>query len=212
MLASCPGKSLHPAYHKPSSHFLALADPTRTEWLLCPSTPAAILFTVLFALTTVAHLLQAIYYKKIYCWVIIGSALAQTINYICRIISIKNPNDLGPYAAWFVIILVGCYEVQVMGHVLMPIKIAPLFTNAFVYMVMGGSYYSAMPQFDETLRQAHVRTNQGELGGFQASRQFIRDPLTCGAGRMIWNYIPDAKLYRVTAWRFSTYFVVFDVV
>ncbi|KAH6879318.1 RTA1 like protein-domain-containing protein [Alternaria rosae] len=134
MLASCP----------------ALADPAHTEWSLCPSIPAAILFTILFALTTVAHMLQALHYKKIYCWVIVGSALAQTINYVCRIFSIQKPNDLGPYAAWFVIIL-----------------IAPLFTNAFVYMVMG---------------------------------------------RMMWNYIPDAKIYGVTAWRFSTYFVVFDII
>ncbi|KFY89858.1 hypothetical protein V500_05422 [Pseudogymnoascus sp. VKM F-4518 (FW-2643)] len=48
-----------------------------------------------------------------------------------------------------------------------PAIIAPLFTNAFVYMVMG---------------------------------------------RMVWNYIPDAKLYRITAWRFSAYFVIFDVI
>ncbi|PVI00601.1 hypothetical protein DM02DRAFT_671901 [Periconia macrospinosa] len=128
----------------------ALADPDRTEWSLCPSTPAAILFTVLFAFTTIVHLVQAVHYKKAYCWVIVGSALAQTITYICRITSIKNPNDLGPYAAWFVIILV-----------------APLFTNAFVYMAMG---------------------------------------------RMIWNYIPNAMLYRVTAWNFSAYFVIFDII
>jgi hypothetical protein len=35
--------------------------------------------------------------------------------------------------------------------------------------------------------------------------------LTCGPGRMIWNYIPDARLYRITAWRFSAYFVAFDI-
>ena len=85
---------------------LALTDPDHTEWSLCPSTPAAILFMVLFALATLSHFLQALYYRKTYCWVIVGSALAQTITYICRIISIKNPNNLGPYAAWFVIILV----------------------------------------------------------------------------------------------------------
>ena len=84
----------------------ALADPNLTEWLLCPSTPAAILFTVLFALTTATHLAQAIYYKKTYCVVIVFSTFAQIINYICRIVSIKNPNSLPPYAAWFVIILV----------------------------------------------------------------------------------------------------------
>ncbi|KAL6796153.1 RTA1 like domain-containing protein [Trichoderma sp. SZMC 28013] len=133
-----------------SANCPALADPEHTNWSLCPSLPAAILFTILFALTTCAHLSQAVFYKKIYCWVIVGSGLAQTVNCILRIVSIKNPNSLGPYAAWFVLIL-----------------IAPLFTNAFVYMVMG---------------------------------------------RMMWNYIPDAKLYRVTAWRFSAYFVIFDII
>jgi hypothetical protein len=83
----------------------ARADPVHTVWEFCPSTPAAILFTVLFALTTFAHLLQAVFYKKTYCWVVIGSGLLQTLNYIFRIVSIKSPNSLGPYTAWFVLIL-----------------------------------------------------------------------------------------------------------
>ncbi len=56
---------------------------------------------------------------------------------------------------------------QLVGCLLKYQKIAPLFTNAYVYMIMG---------------------------------------------RMVWNYIPDAKLYRITAWRFGTYFVVLDIV
>lgn len=126
------------------------SDPQQTLWGFCPSTAAAILFAILFGLVTFAHLGQAMHYKKAYSWVIIGSGLVQTINYIFRIVSIKNPNSLGPYAAWFVLIL-----------------IAPLFTNAYVYMVMG---------------------------------------------RMTWNFIPDAKLYRVTAWKLGTYFVVLDII
>jgi hypothetical protein len=35
--------------------------------------------------------------------------------------------------------------------------------------------------------------------------------LTRGLGRMVWNYTPDAKIYRIAAWRFSTYFVCFDI-
>lgn len=85
---------------------LALADPLHTDWSLCPSMPAAILFTILFALTTCEHLLQALFYRKAYCWVIVVSGLAQTVNYIFRVISINNPNSLGPYATWFVLILV----------------------------------------------------------------------------------------------------------
>lgn len=30
-------------------------------------------------------------------------------------------------------------------------------------------------------------------------------------GRMVWNYIPDATLWRVPAWRFGYYFVILDI-
>jgi hypothetical protein len=30
-------------------------------------------------------------------------------------------------------------------------------------------------------------------------------------GRMVWSYIPDARIYKVPAWRFGTYFVAFDI-
>ncbi|OBT43661.1 hypothetical protein VE00_05239 [Pseudogymnoascus sp. WSF 3629] len=77
-----------------SASCFALADLDRTNWAFCPLTPPAIVFTVLFALTTFAHLSQAIFYKKAYCWVIVGSGLIQTVNYVCRVISITNPNTL----------------------------------------------------------------------------------------------------------------------
>ncbi|PYH40346.1 RTA1 domain-containing protein [Aspergillus saccharolyticus JOP 1030-1] len=98
----------------------ALAHPETTMWNLCPSIGAAYLFTVLFALTTLAHTAQAILYRKFYCWVIVMSGLIQTLTYIFRVLSIINPDSYTDYAAWFVLILV-----------------APLWTNAFVYMVMG---------------------------------------------------------------------------
>jgi hypothetical protein len=118
-------------------------------WSFCPNIRAATVFTILFSLTTLTHLIQAIIYRKPYCWVIVASGVAQTLAYILRILSILNPASFGYYAGWFVLIL-----------------IAPLFTNAFVYMVMG---------------------------------------------RMIWNYVPEKKIYRVTAWRFGMYFVVLDI-
>jgi hypothetical protein len=92
---------------------IARADLTTTDWAFCPSNSPAILFAVLFALTSFAHLMQALIYKKTYCLVIVSSGLLQTICYIFRVVSIKNPNSLGPYAAWFVIILAGlCYAVE----------------------------------------------------------------------------------------------------
>lgn len=75
-------------------------------WNFCPSIAPAYVLAVLFALTTIAHLGQAIYYKKPYCWVIVISGLAQTLCYIFRILSILNPDNFGSYAAWFILILV----------------------------------------------------------------------------------------------------------
>jgi hypothetical protein len=55
-------------------------------------------------------------------------ALWQAIAYIFRVISINTPASLGNYAAWFVLILV-----------------APLWTNAFVYMVLGRMIWNFIP-------------------------------------------------------------------
>jgi hypothetical protein len=125
----------------------ALSTPD-TMWSFCPNVGAAYAFAVFFALTTIAHFIQAIVHRKPYCWVIVASGAAQTIAYVLRILSILNPTSFGYYAGWFVLIL-----------------IAPLFTNAFVYMVMG---------------------------------------------RMIWNFVDEKKIHRITAWRFGMYFVILD--
>ncbi|QKD50565.2 RTA1 like protein-domain-containing protein [Fusarium oxysporum Fo47] len=73
-----------------------------------------------FALATFTHAVQAVRYRKPYCWTIAMSGLLQTLAYLFRILSIESPASLGPYAAWFVLIL-----------------IAPIWNNAFVYMILG---------------------------------------------------------------------------
>lgn len=89
-------------------------------WHFSPSLAASIAFLVLFFITTAAHLVQAVVYRKWYCWVIIMSGILQTGTYAFRTASIQYPDSYDLYAAWFVLILV-----------------APLLTNAFVYMVFG---------------------------------------------------------------------------
>lgn len=89
-------------------------------WNFSPSLGASIAFLILFFITTVIHLGQAIHYQKKYCWVILMSGVWQVFTYIFRTISIQQPDSFNYYAAWFVLILV-----------------APLWTNAFVYMVFG---------------------------------------------------------------------------
>ena len=102
-------------------------------------------FIILFALTTITHLVQAIYYRKGYCWVIICSGLAQTICYIFRALSIQHPASFSDYAAWFILILVS--EVVLLQNFVVDVpKIAPLLTNAFAYMVMGRMVYNFTKQ------------------------------------------------------------------
>ncbi|KAH8878745.1 hypothetical protein GQ53DRAFT_850046 [Thozetella sp. PMI_491] len=98
----------------------SLPDANSSHWNFSPSLAASLLFLVLFAIATVGHAAQTIWYRKPYCIVIICSALAQTLTYIFRTLSIQNPSNLADYEAWFILIL-----------------IAPLFTNAFIYMVFG---------------------------------------------------------------------------
>ncbi|KAH7229874.1 hypothetical protein BKA60DRAFT_646233 [Fusarium oxysporum] len=98
-------------------HALEVTD---TKWDFCPNLAAAYIMTVVFALATFTHAVQAVRYRKPFCWTITMSGLLQTLAYLFRILSIKNPASLGLYAAWFVLIL-----------------IAPIWTNAFVYMILG---------------------------------------------------------------------------
>lgn len=97
----------------------ALSTPD-TLWTFCPSIAASGIFLALFVATTLTHLGQAIRYRKPYCWVVIVSALWQVLTYFFRTASIIKPDSFGPYAAWFMLILV-----------------AFLWTNAFAYMVFG---------------------------------------------------------------------------
>lgn len=128
-------------------HSQALADPDKTTWNFCPNIAAAYLFAVLFVLTTGAHLVQAIIYRKGYSWVIITSGLLQIINYVARIVSIKNPNSDAALIVWFIAILVGNPEILHVVWLWMAKsrQIAPLFTNAYVYMVMGRMVYNFIP-------------------------------------------------------------------
>jgi len=75
-------------------------------WPICASLGASVLFTILFGLSTIAHLLQAIRYRKGYCWVIVLSAFIQTLCYFFRTLSIVNYTVYNYYVIWFVLILV----------------------------------------------------------------------------------------------------------
>ncbi|MCJ1278200.1 hypothetical protein MMC21_006015 [Puttea exsequens] len=100
-------------------------DAPNANWNFCPNSGAAYFFCVLFGLTLIAHIVQAIKYRKGYSWVIAMGALWQTASYAFRIESIKEYTQSAWYTAWFVLIL-----------------LAPLWTNAYAYMVLGRMVYN----------------------------------------------------------------------
>lgn len=123
-MAQCAGRPYLLLQTKSPLTFLsALADPNNTTWNFCPSIGAAYLFTVLFALISCGHVAQAIIYRKGYSWVIIVAALLQTVNYIFRVLSIKNPTNNSDAIVWFILILVRVggvenrlYETELKGN------------------------------------------------------------------------------------------------
>ncbi|KAF2102283.1 hypothetical protein NA57DRAFT_64807 [Rhizodiscina lignyota] len=125
-------------------------EPKDTDWNFCPNIGVAYFWAVMFGFLVIAHIVQAIIHRKAYSIVIIISAILQMLVFVFRIISINNPTSTLWYALWFVIILV-----------------APLFTNAYVYQIMG---------------------------------------------RMVHNFLPDQRLFKIKARRFGTYFVLLDFV
>lgn len=89
---------------------------------------ASILFAILFGLTTIVHIWQAAHYKKPFCWVLIMSAIWQTAAFIVRCISIMNPTNVAINDVTYCLVL-----------------LAPLWTNAFSYMVLARLVHMYMP-------------------------------------------------------------------
>ena len=113
------------------------ADDPKSQWpSFCPNVGAAYFYAILFALTLGAHIAQAIIHRKGYSWVVAMGAAWEMGCYISRIISIKNPDNESPYTAWFLLIL-----------------LAPLWINAYVYMVLGRMVYN----FTASARILHVK-------------------------------------------------------
>jgi signal transduction histidine kinase len=96
-----------------------ITDPN-ANWNYCPSFPAAILFCVLFGMITIVHMTQASIYKKPFALVICMGAAWECGGYVFRILSVMHELNSAFATAQFLLIL-----------------LAPLWINAFTYMVLG---------------------------------------------------------------------------
>jgi hypothetical protein len=114
-------------------------DDPNSGWGFCPNVGVSYLYAIMFGILFITHFVQMIVYRKLYSLVIVFSAFLQTLVFVFRILSINKPDSELYYTLWFVIILV-----------------APIFTNAYVYMVFG--------------RMVHNFLLERRLGGLQARR------------------------------------------
>lgn len=96
------------------------SDAPDALWVYCPSFAAAILFSVLFGLTTITHIVQAIVYRKRFAFVLIMGAIWECGGYVTRTLSVMNQKNEAMYTVQQLLIL-----------------LAPLWINAYIYMLLG---------------------------------------------------------------------------
>ncbi|KAI5463524.1 RTA1 like protein-domain-containing protein [Mariannaea sp. PMI_226] len=85
-------------------------------------------FAVLFGLTTIIHLVQAIIYKKRYCWVVIMGAAWELAAFVVKTIGAHSQQNLS-FVIWGTLLFL----------------LAPLWINAFAYMTVARMVYFRMP-------------------------------------------------------------------
>ncbi|KAJ7595680.1 RTA1 like protein-domain-containing protein [Mycena floridula] len=102
--------------------------PPDSTYNYCPSYGAAILFATLFGVSTAIHLAQAIIYRKRFCWVIIMGGIWETSGFAVRAVSSHN---------------VTSETLNTVAQLL--VLLAPLWINAFVYMILGRMVYYYLP-------------------------------------------------------------------
>ncbi|KAJ6780350.1 hypothetical protein PWT90_06545 [Aphanocladium album] len=94
-----------------------------------PSFEANLAFAVLFGASFVAHIVQAVVYKKRFCWVVIMGAAWETAAFSLRTIGAHHQQEM-QYALWGTLLFL----------------LAPLWINAFAYMTVARMIYFGLPE------------------------------------------------------------------
>ncbi|PUU75469.1 RTA1 like protein-domain-containing protein [Tuber borchii] len=97
-------------------------------WLYDPSKAAAILFAILYGITTLFHIIQMFLMRKWYCWALIMGGIWETVGYALRILSVENPHSDGYYSPMLTLII-----------------LAPAWIAAFDYMTLGRLINTFLP-------------------------------------------------------------------
>jgi RTA1 like protein len=95
-------------------------DDPNSLWSYCPSFGAAVAFSCFFGLVSITHIVQAVLHKKPFSWVLIMGCLWEFGGYAFRSAAVTAQKNLSWVIAQSLLIL-----------------LAPLWINAFVYMLLG---------------------------------------------------------------------------
>lgn len=95
-----------------------------------PSFAAALIFAIVFGITTLLHIYQAFAFKKVrLCWVIVMGSAWELASFALRVVGTKNQQST-PIASVSQILVL----------------LAPMWVNAFDYMVLGRMIYFFVPE------------------------------------------------------------------
>jgi len=135
--------------YTPDKYGYVPPEACNAQWAYSPSFSAAIAFSVLFGILTVAQTALAIIYRKGFCWVMIMATAWELTGFVTRALAAHNQQSVGLSFASNIFFL-----------------LAPLWINAFAYMA---------------------------------------------AGRLIWTFHPERKIWKVKAISIGKYFVWLDI-
>ncbi|KAI9826787.1 MAG: hypothetical protein M1819_007258 [Sarea resinae] len=93
-----------------------------------PSLAAAVIFALFFGIGMCLHMLQAVTFRKRFCWVIIMGAAWETVSFIMRALLTRHQNNQTYNTVSQLLLL-----------------LAPLWINAFDYMILGRLVYFFLP-------------------------------------------------------------------
>jgi RTA1 like protein len=112
-------------------------DPNSPDaiWPYCPNEGAAIFFAILFLGTTVANIYFAAKYRLSFCWVLIMGAIWELVGFGMRAAATQYQQSMALYTPMLLLVL-----------------LAPLWINAFVYMLFARIVY----YFDESQKVAFI--------------------------------------------------------
>lgn len=96
-----------PSYATPGVDGFVPAGACNALWVYFPNFAAAIAFSILFGILTIAHVGQAVVYRNGFCWVIIMASLWETGAYVFRALGSKNQQSSGIALVAQILVLVG---------------------------------------------------------------------------------------------------------